>query len=351
MTSAAMDPQDPAVNTQNSSPIPSKPPPPATTSPDTASNRLVRPRRSARFANQPSSSSLAQSDSKTDVDESLPSSQHVAAEKEATSILGTAVAAPEGNQSKLEHQSQPESGPSTHSISGRLRERKRKEPEPDDKLAQELPAKRSRRPRQLGPPLTLSEQADPQSGSSTGAHSAGPLSAKSRKPKEKGKKPDLLSTSLRAKHRGKLKGHGIGDSDLDGLSLDGLPLGDEGEDEVVEDEDEEAGQDGASSAPSKNSKVRKPPAPKPKKKQLPDDVWTAYKASLPMLHHRTQTRMPELYEKYKSFWISKSIYAPVKKPAPTKKGNPGPSTTSKAPKDSSPLFFFWDPLSLVPNIQ
>ncbi|KAG8938258.1 hypothetical protein FRC00_000400, partial [Tulasnella sp. 408] len=351
MPSDAMDPQDPAVNTHNSSPIPSKPPPPATTSPDTASNQLVRPRRSARFAPQTSSSSLAQSDGKADVEETSPSSQHVAADKEATSILGTAVAASEDNQSKLEHQTQPESGPSKDAISGRLRERKRKEPEPDDKLAQELPAKRSRRPRQLGPPLPLSEQADPQTGSSTGTHSAGPLSAKSRKTKEKSKKPDHPSASLAAKHRGRLKGSGVGDSDVDGYSLDGLPLGDEGEDEVVEEEDDEEGPDGSSSARSKNSKLRKPPAPKPKKKQLPDDVWTAYKASLPMLHHRTQTRMPELYEKYRSFWISKAIYAPVKKIATAKKGNPGLSTAAKAPKDNSPLFFFWDPLSLVPNIQ
>ncbi|KAG8942107.1 hypothetical protein FRC04_003862 [Tulasnella sp. 424] len=353
MPSDAKEVQDTAVTTQNPTSTPSNPPPPATTSPDIASNQPARPRRSARFATQNPSSSLARSDSKTDVEESLPLSQPVAADKEASSILGKAVAASEELQSKVEQQSQTESGPSKNTISGRLRDRKRKEPEPDDKLAQELPAKRSRRPRQLGPPLPLSEQAETQSGSSAGARSAGPPSTKSRKTTQKSRKPELSSASVRARLLGKLKVPGVTDSDVDGHSLDGepLPAPEEGEEEVADEEDDEDDADGPSSSRVKGSKIRKPPAPKPKKKQLPDDVWTAYKASLPMLHHRTQTRMPELYEKYRSFWISKSIYAPVKKSTTAKKGNPGPSAAPKSPKDNTPLFFFWDPLSLVPNIQ
>lgn len=198
-----------------------------------------------------------------------------------------------------------------------------------------------------------SEQAETQSGSSAGARSAGPPSTKSRKTTQKSRKPELSSASVRARLLGKLKVPGVTDSDVDGHSLDGepLPAPEEGEEEVADEEDDEDDADGPSSSRLKGSKIRKPPAPKPKKKQLPDDVWTAYKASLPMLHHRTQTRMPELYEKYRSFWISKSIYAPVKKSTTAKKGNPGPSAAPKSPKDNSPLFFFWDPLSLVPNIQ
>ncbi|KAG9006103.1 hypothetical protein FRB90_010065 [Tulasnella sp. 427] len=348
MQADAKEVQDSAAAAHDQSSLPASPHPPITTSPDMASNQPARPRRSARFAPQTSSGLSTRSESRQEVAEHLSSSQHVAADKEEeTSILGVpAVAAAEDDQSRLELQSQSESSTLRNPISGRLRERKRKEPEPDEKLAQELPAKRSRRARQLGPPLPLSEQAEATGEASARPRPPGPTATKPPKAKDNQKAPTQPSSSLRVRALGKQKGVEVNVGEPEEASMDGTAMNDEGEDEVPEEEDdEEETEEGPSSfsmRPGKSNK--KAPAPKPKKKQLPDDVWTAYKASLPMLHHRTQTRMPELYEKYRSFWISKAIYAPVKKSPQGKKGASGSSA-------NGPLFFFWDPLSLVPNIQ
>ncbi|KAG8893935.1 hypothetical protein FRB99_001623, partial [Tulasnella sp. 403] len=88
---------------------------------------------------------------------------------------------------------------------------------------------------------------------------------------------------------------------------------------------------------------------------VPKDVLIAFDNHLPNLKARGESGLPELYEKYRTFWVPQQSHFFLLMSAP-RMAKPRPDLTSgtRWHPDSTvtlcnPSFFFWDPLPLVPG--